>query len=397
MQVICAVLLLSDSIAWGTRGKESVMGYYLVRISNFFVFFLSEGMLFLFNEYLLCYLFEDKKERKQLFRGKAVRGIAVIGGLLVIYSQFTHLYYYFDAQNVYHRNSAYFIAVLFPFIGTFLDLSLLIQYHKKLSSKSFLAMLLYMILPILSMVALLFYYGISLSNIAISISMILMFMTATVEQNEKLAQKEKEAADLKISLMLSQIAPHFIYNTLSTIQYLCEEDPKQARETVGNFAGYLRGNLDALDKEDTIPFTRELQHIRYYLAIEQKRFGKRVKVNYEIEEQDFKLPALSVEPLVENAVKHGICKKRGGGTVTITTLRKGQTVYIVVKDDGVGFDKEEIKTDGKKHIGLDNVENRLKSMCDGSLEVESKKGEGTVVCITLPQAYRGYKNRKGEK
>lgn len=132
-------------------------------------------------------------------------------------SQFTGLYYTIDAANLYHRNGGYIVSFLLPLCGMLLDTLLLIQYRRNISRMAFVSMLSYIALPLLASAVQLFYYGISLINLSISFSMILMFVTAMVEQNRQLAQREKEAADLRISLMLSQIAPHFIYNTLTTI------------------------------------------------------------------------------------------------------------------------------------------------------------------------------------
>lgn len=253
---------------------------------------------------------------------------------------------------------------------------------------TYVSLLSYIVLPFIMTVIQTFYYGISLTNIAISISMILMFVVAMMEQNENLARKENEAAQLRISIMLSQIAPHFIYNTISSIQQLCRKDPVLAEETLGEFAMYLRGNLDSLSETEPIPFEREFQHVQSYLAIEKKRFGKRVTVEYQIEEEDFVIPALALQPLVENAVKHGLCKKDGGGTLRIATERMDDTVYITVQDDGVGFDMERVSTTDAVHVGLSNVASRVESMCGGSLRIESKEGKGTIVMITLPQKGR---------
>lgn len=141
--------------------------------------------------------------------------------------------------------------------------------QKKISRQLFAALTSYMALPLFAMVFQTFYYGISLVNIAISISMIFLFVVSMVEQNQNLARKEKEAADLRVSIMISQITPHFIYNTLTSIQQMCESDPGQAEETVEEFAEYLRGNLDSLSIKGPVPFERELNHVKCYLAIEK--------------------------------------------------------------------------------------------------------------------------------
>ena len=386
MQFLTAVLLLMDACAWGFRGNASQIGYYMVRISNFMVFVLSDVVLLLYHLYLCQYLFADTQdtEEKKPLRYKIVIGIAVIGICFVVLSQFTHMYYYFDANNFYHRNQMHFLALLIPFIGGLLDFSLLLQYRKKVSAATFGCLVSYMILPMVALVILIFFYGIALVNISICISVIFMFVVSTVEQNREMAEKEKEMCDMRIAMTVSQISPHFIFNTLSSIQYMCRKNPQMAEKTVKEFTTYLRGNIDSLTNPKNITFVKELEHVKSYLAIEQKRFGARVQVVYDIRETDFEIPALSLQVLVENAVKHGICKKPEGGTVTIRTERRGQNILLTVQDTGVGFDPTKKKTDDKIHAGIENVQTRLKNMCGGKMEICSTPGEGTIVVLTLP-------------
>lgn len=280
------------------------------------------------------------------------------------------------------------LSLLIPMAGILIELSLLIQYHRNVSGLMFVSMVSYIVLVFAAAIVQIFYYGISLINLSISISSILMFVVATMEQNENLAMQERENADLRISIMMSQIAPHFIYNTLTSIQVLCEKDPKAAKETVEDFSRYLRGNLESLDEKEPIPFQRELEHVQYYLAIEKKRFGSRVQVEYDIQERDFCLPCLSLQPIVENAVKHGICKKENGGTIRITTRREGENVYLTVSDDGAGFDMEKVQEMSGKHVGVKNVENRIRNMCGGYMEITSTVGVGTEVVMILPYQKR---------
>lgn len=386
MQISSALLLGSDAVAWAFRGVSGYTGYLAVHISNFLVFALSNVIEFLFHGYACCYLFEKvKPENRPNVRIKMGYLIALVGLSLVIISQFTNLYYYIDADNFYHRNPAYILSSIIPLAGLLLDLSLLVQYRKNISTDIFVSMLSYIVIPFLAVVAQIFSYGYSLINISICINMILMLVCSMVEQNRNLAYKETEAAQLRISLMLSQIAPHFIYNTLTTIQGLCVKDPQLAKETVGEFATYLRGNLNSLSEKGTVSFEQELEHVQCYCAIEKKRFGDRVHVEYDIKTKEFMLPPLTLQPLVENAIKHGICKKEDGGTVWISTEETGDTIYLTVRDDGVGFDPKENKNDEENHVGLTNVTSRLKSMCGGRLEIISRKGRGTSVVIALPR------------
>jgi len=202
---------------------------------------------------------------------------------------------------------------------------------------------------------------------------------------EGMLHAEKELAASKISLMLSQIKPHFLYNSLAIIQRLCAKDPKLAEETVVEFTEYLRGNMDSLAVESLIPFAKELHHLESYLALEKKRFGARLNVVYEIFTENFSLPVLTVQPIVENAVRHGVTKREEGGTVTIRTEESEKDIVITVRDDGAGFDPDAKKHGGRQGIGMENVSKRLAAMCGGALTVTSAAGIGTTVIMTIPK------------
>ena len=203
-------------------------------------------------------------------------------------------------------------------------------------------------------------------------------------------QLQKELYESRVAIMVSQIQPHFLYNSLSSIAMMCTIDPETAQEATVTFADYLRGNMDSLKQKTPVPFTKELEHLKKYLYIEKLRFGKKLNIVYDIQSDAFVLPQLSVQPLVENAVKHGISRKRGGGTLTIATRETEDSFEVIVSDDGNGFDTTEVKNDGRSHIGMDNVRRRIKEMCGGSVRIESKIGEGTVATVVLPK--EGQKN-----
>ncbi len=194
---------------------------------------------------------------------------------------------------------------------------------------------------------------------------------------------EAELKDSRISIMLSQIQPHFIYNTLGTIERMCLKDPQKAFELVRNFSLYLRGNFSELDSVTPIRFAEELKHVEYYVNIEKVRFPD-MSIEYDVEATEFVLPALSVQPLVENAIKHGLMRLEMGGTVKIHSYETPTHFCVEVKDDGVGFDTD-APIDEKKHVGLRNIRGRLKAMVDGKLILESKTGAGTKAVIMIPK------------
>lgn len=194
---------------------------------------------------------------------------------------------------------------------------------------------------------------------------------------------EAELKESRISIMLSQIQPHFIYNTLGTIERMCLKDPKKAFDLVRNFSLYLRRNFSELDSVKTISFAEELKHVEYYVNIEKVRFPD-MSIEYDVQATDFVMPALSVQPLVENAIKHGLMRLESGGTVLIRSYETPTHFCVEVRDDGVGFDTTQ-PIDGKKHVGLRNIRGRLRAMVDGELILESRPNEGTKAVIMIPK------------
>ena len=204
--------------------------------------------------------------------------------------------------------------------------------------------------------------------------------------------EEALTAGQRVQLTISQIKPHFLYNTLNSISALCDEDPRQVKPAIEKFAHYLRGNMASIDQKSPIPFAQELDHTRSYLDIEQMRFEDALQVRYDIQCTDFTIPALTLEPLVENAVRHGVRKNRDGrGTVTILTRDKDDCVQVIVTDDGPGFDPEQIAEDGRPHVGIANVRERVTNLCGGTLEIRSEQGKGTTAILTLPKKQEAVK------
>ena len=204
------------------------------------------------------------------------------------------------------------------------------------------------------------------------------------EMESKINKLELELVESKISILLSQIKPHFLYNSLIAIRELCLTDPKTASETVDEFSSFLRVNLDSLSINTPISFDKELKHVETYLSLEKKRFEERLNVVYNITVRDFLIPVLTLQLLVENAVLHGLTKREEGGTVTIETEENETDVIITVSDDGVGFELSKL-SNSHNHIGIKNARDRLAAMCNGKLDIQSEPGVGTTAVITIPK------------
>lgn len=200
----------------------------------------------------------------------------------------------------------------------------------------------------------------------------------------KIESLEAELEEKRIVIMLKQIQPHFLINSLIAIKHLCKRNPDKAIEMIEHFSGFLKGGMDALTTKECVPIMQELEVVKSYLYLEQIRFGERLKIVYDIQSEEFKIPLLTIQPIVENAIRHGIFGKIEGGTVEISTLCNQDFYIVKVKDNGVGFDITQEKKDGRTHVGIINVMGRLQMMCNGKMEISSVLGQGTEVCIKIP-------------
>lgn len=221
-----------------------------------------------------------------------------------------------------------------------------------------------------------------------------------MKKKEEELKEELEESDM--SIMLSQIQPHFLYNSLSAIRELCILDSQKAQKALEEFSAFLRGNMDSVKSKVPVHFSRELEHVKHYLHLEQIRFGDDLHIEYDIQEEDFYLPTLTIQPIVENAVKYGVGNKEEGGTVRIETKKENGKIVITIRDDGVGFDVDEIEhipvqKDGRTHIGLSNVKHRLEKMVNGTMTIHSRKETGTVVQIILDAKQNEKQQFHGDK
>ena len=192
-----------------------------------------------------------------------------------------------------------------------------------------------------------------------------------------------QLTESRVSTMMSQIRPHFIYNTLGSIEQLCSIDPPKAGELVHNFAKYLRGNFGELDNPKPILMSQEMEHVRHYISIENVRFPD-MTFSFEMNSDDFHIPALTIQPIVENAIKHGLMKLQKGGIIRVVSYETDTHYCVRVEDDGVGFDTD-ILLDERKRVGIRNIRGRLKAMVNGTLEIKSTEGVGTTVLIKIPK------------
>lgn len=320
-----------------------------------------------------------------------VRIMAVLCGIMIIGSAVSlrnGMFFSVTESGDFVEGPLYDVTKVFDKVCIAFEALMVMWYHKKLGFKDVTLLLSFSILPILGM-TMLKYWDPTPQYLATTLSLVIIYVLFHSEITSRLAKAEISLAQSRIAIMLSQIQPHFLYNVISSIQALCESDPARARTALGEFAEYLRGNMDSLTDTAPIHFTREMSHVESYLKLEKMRFGDELNIVSDIRETDFFLPSLTIQPLVENAVKHGIGEKENGGTLYMATHREGAYVFVEISDDGVGFDTEKSRQENiKSHIGIANVRTRLSQMPGCSLEIKSSPGSGTKAVIKIKTEMR---------
>lgn len=210
------------------------------------------------------------------------------------------------------------------------------------------------------------------------------------EMELELSETKAQLLQARITNANSQMQPHFLYNALASIREIVLEDPEYASDLLFDFSTHLRACIRSMSNDSMVSFSQELDNIKAYVNIEQMRFGKKLKVSYDIEETDFEIVPLSLQPIVENAIRHGIYERgRAGGTVYIKTYAEDNSWVIQIADDGVGFDVEEmwaqIKSGQRDSTGLQNMVLRFEKQMKATVDIRSSVGIGTKVTIYIPK------------
>ena len=377
--------LAFDSMAWIFRGNTTAAGYYLVRISNAGVYIFNYMLIVVSTGYLCASVKKKSEQWAGLWMASAVAGAGIA---LTVITQYYPLLYRFDETNHCMRCDWFFLAHAIALLGVVLELVMLTKYRTSFEKNKLIVLYIYLLMPMIALIWQLFFYGISLLQIMNTISLMCLFMVDAFRQTQKLVAKERELNDMKIQVVLSQIKPHFMYNVLNTITYLCDKDASVAKKALYDFSMYLRGNLDSLTSRALVPLDRELDLVERYLSLQKLRMGDELNIIYDIEDNGYMLPPMTLEPFVENAVTHGLAKADEGGTLSIRTRLGEQNHEITIRDDGVGFDPASYHINGEgehQSIGIENVRKRLWSMCKGTVTISSEKGKGTAILICIPR------------
>ena len=276
------------------------------KITVYFQYLLISILMPMFTVYLLRTCGENWR-KSSLFR--AVIILWGIYFILLAIAQCTTFFYYITSDNQYIRGSWYSIMVAPIFAVMFINLFTVIRRRNKLPAKYFIGFMIHLIpLTVTLFINNMIVEILLLVVLGLCISTLAMFAIILYDQIEQYVSQQREIAHQRASIMVLQMRPHFIYNAMMSIYYLCAKDSKKAQQVKLAFTTYLRKNFTAIASEDTVPFSDELEHTRAYLAVEQVQFEDSLCVEYDTPHKNFRLPPLTLQPIVENAVKRSMLR-----------------------------------------------------------------------------------------
>lgn len=376
-------------------GDDTPIHHTISYIANFLYFFTGAFLSLLFLQIIKTYV--AKKNNIPLLKNmvNVIQSFHIILIGFLFSTPFTDALFYMDKVNNYYRGKYFFLwndATIITFLFIFI---VMILYRKKIDILLKAIILTASIIPTIGFIINTKYTGVSINNISVSVTVLIIFMCyekrrsfLAAETAQELQITQTELAEKKLALehskneiLLAQIQPHFINNSLVALSARCINYP-DIYESMTNFNRYLRSHFEALGNLEMIPFEHEMENIEAYLALESDNYGDRLKIEYDIESDDFLVPALSVQPLVENAVRHGVATYDKGGTVTISAHRYDSEIIIEITDCGIGNNTPTAQQSRRKSIGVENVRARLRFLTGGKLEIV-KNDSGTTARIII--------------
>jgi hypothetical protein len=321
---------------------------------------------------------ENMRETRLL---QAVPGLWAVYAVLATSGLVIDAFYFVTPDRQVHRGPWYPLMLLPVIAILLLDLAAVIGRRRLLSRKVYLSFFITLLPMTVTLLVQTFVDAFLLLDVCMVLSALSMYGLVLSDQIEQDLCQQREIAQQRASIMVLQMRPHFIYNTMMSIYYLCKQDSDLAQQVTLDFTTYLRKNFTAIASAETIPFSSELEHTRAYLAVEQAVYKNTLLVDYNTPHTFFRIPPLTLQPIVENAVKHGRDPYVGPLRISILTKKTDSGSEIIVEDSGRGFDPAGTAEPG---IALENIRQRLEMMCGGSLTIRSREGAGTVVTVTIP-------------
>lgn len=377
MLVATFVALLFYGLAWLCFPAHPV----LMRVLGTAALLAVLVLLMLYTDYITQLLQLDSSVSQRVRQLNDV--LCVFMMILWVINAIRPFFYDFATQRFFHPFGTVLIVVCTATV--FLDTVFLVFLSREtIGREQFIMMMFLPVLPVVSYLPNAFGAELHLLFPTIFFAMLANYVRLFNLQYASLEAQQEKLHNLQIRSTTERMKPHYIYNVLSTIYYLCESDPALAQQAVGAFSDYLRSVLENLDAGGLIPFQRELQTIKSYVSLERMRFGDRFRISFNIEADQFLLPPFSVQPLVENAVKHGVEHSDLVGEIRVESYETPNHFVVVVQDTCGGFDVERLRQ-SKTSFGLRYIQQILSMTVNGKMVVDSEIGVGTSVTIRIPK------------
>ena len=373
LMLLCAVTCLLALLFW----YDPTMALAARAVYAFEDIFLSTAIFM--PTLLVLHGAGESVKRSSLF--KIVSALMGAYLIIIIVAQFTEVFYYVTTDNQFFRGSLWALMVA-PLVAILLcNVAAVIRRRKQLAKKYFIGLLLYMIPMTMTLVIHMFLEIDVLVVTGMALFASIMYGLILSDSVDRFMLQQKKIANQQARIMVLQMRPHFICNSMMGIYSLCKRDPEKARQVTLDFTTYLRKNFANFASEEPVLFTDELEHTRAYLSVEQAQYEDSLFVNFDTPVTHFRIPPLTLQPIVENAVVHGIRESNDPIHVSVITRKTDMAIEIIVEDDGPGFKPTE---DNEPHTALNNIRERLEMMCKGTLTISSREGGGTRVTVTIP-------------
>lgn len=395
--VLMGVSVLGDFLAWTFEDVAGLAARVTAIMGNHITYWLTPVA---FGAFCL-YVFEWSQgyvpgETRSLTRPRTIAGrvlwasllgMTVLGVLLVLVNAFTGCLYVIGEDNSFTAGPVGWLPNVINVVQLFLLLPLLYAEENEMTPLA--TGRLWSLaagLPLLSLGGELLMPNLALSYPGYTNALFFMYIELQRLQERALMAEKLELAESRTQLLSGQIRSHFIFNSLAAIGELCYEDPKLAQQAIADFSTYLRGNMNAVGDVKLVSFDSEVSNIKSYVGLEQMNPTTPFEVVWDLQATRFMLPPLVVEPLVENAVVHGVSTRREGGMIWVRSWEEDDAYKVSVRDNGV----EGVEVKGSKHngIAIENGRRRLGLLCKGTLEA-GRVEDGYLATVTIPKESEG--------
>lgn len=391
--VLMGVSVLGDFFAWTFEDVAGQAEYVAAVVGNQVTFWFTP---LAFGAFCL-YVFEWSQgyvpgetrnlTRPRSYAGRALwvllLGLTVLGVAFVLINIFTGCLYTVNPDNSYTAGSLAWVPNVLSLAQLVLLLPLVCAEESDLTPLAIGRLWsLAAGLPLVSLLGELLLPNLTLSYPGYALALFFMYIELQRLQERALMAEKLELAESRTQLLSGQIRSHFIFNSLAAIGELCYEDPKLAQKAIADFSTYLRGNMNAVGDVKLVSFDSEVSNIKSYVGLEQMNPTTPFDVEWDLQATRFMLPPLVVEPLVENAVVHGVSTRREGGLIQIRSWEEDGAYKVSVRDNGI----EGVEVKGSKHngIAIENGRRRLELLCRGTLEA-GRVEDGYLAVVTIPK------------